>query len=77
MVRNSDIIIILKWYKDIVNDLIDILDPELPDWARVIAKRFYNAFISESSLIDLLETDCLDKNLLDKLSRLLRKTKNL
>lgn len=77
MVRNSDIIIILKWYKDTIDDLIDSLDPKSPDWARVIAKRFYSAFMSESSLTDLLKRDCLDKDLLDKLLRLLHKTKKL
>lgn len=55
-----------KQYKDTLNNLINSLYPESPDWAESIDKKFRNVSISESRLANLLERGCLDKNFLDK-----------
>lgn len=73
-VGNSGIVAVSNQYKDTLDDLIDSSDSECLDWARSIDERSHNALISEGSSADLLEGDCLDKDLLDRLSQLAPKT---
>ena len=60
--------------KDILDDLIDSLDIEFLNWPRLIDKGPHNTLKSESSLTKLLEEDYLNKDSLDKSSRLAPKT---
>lgn len=55
-------------YKDILDDFINSSDSESPDYVGLIDKRSYNAFRSKSSLAGLLKRDCLDKDVLNRLS---------
>lgn len=74
--RNSEIMAIPNQYKETVNDFIDSSDPESPDWAGLIDKRSHNATVSEGNLADFLEGNCLDKEVLDRLSWLMPKTED-
>ena len=72
--RNSEITIIFNRYKDTLDDLIDSSDLESSNQAGPIDGRFCNSPMSEGSLADLLEENCLDEDLSDRLSRLAPKT---
>ena len=63
-------------YKDILDDLINSSDVESSDRLGPIDKGSCNLSRSERSLTRLLERDCLDKNILDKSSRLAPKTRD-
>ena len=75
-VGNSEIIAIPNRYKDTLDELIDILDLEFPDWVGPIDERSRNISIFEGSLTELSKWDCLDEDLPDRLSRLAPKTRN-
>ena len=75
-VENSEIVAIHNQYKETLDDLIDSSDLELSDWAGPIDERSRNTPISKWSSTDLLEGNCLDKDLSDKLSRLAPKTQD-
>lgn len=69
--------VILKKYKDTLDDFIDSSDLEFPDWAGLIDGRFCNAPKSENSSVGLSRRTCWNKDIPDKLSRLTAKTTNL
>ena len=76
-VKNSEIVAIPNQYKNTLDDFIDNLDLKLPDWAGPIDEKSRNAPMSENSLADFLGKDCLDEDLLDKLSQLAPKIGDL
>ena len=59
---------IFNKYKNTLDDLIDSSNAESPNWPGPIDKGSRNASRSENSLTELLEKDCLNKNVSDKLS---------
>lgn len=71
--ENSEIVAFSNWYKNTLDDFIDSSDSESLDLARLIDERFRNAPMSEGSLADLLEENCLDEDLLDRSSWLASK----
>lgn len=64
-------------YKEIFNNFINNFDPKSPDQVYSINEKFCNAFKSENSLANLSKRDGLDKNILDKLSQLALRSRNL
>ena len=73
---NSEIIAIPNRYKDTLSDLIDSSDAESLDWLRPIDKVSRNTPMSEGSPTELLEGDCLDKDISNGSLRLAPKTRN-
>lgn len=73
---NSKIVAIPNRYKDNLDDLINSSDTESLDWPKSIDKRSCNALKAESSSTELLEGDCLDKDISNRSSQMTLKTEN-
>lgn len=61
--EKSEIVAIFNRYKNTLDDFIDSLNSESPDWQKLIDERSYNTLSSASNLMGLLERDFLDKNI--------------
>lgn len=68
--ENFEIIAIPNKCKNSLNDLINNLDTDFPNWPKLINKGSRNAFRFESSPRRFLEGDCLNKDVIDKLLQL-------
>lgn len=75
--KNFKVIIIPNRYKNTLDNFIDNSDLKFSDCARQIDMKSCNAPKSENVLANLLKRDCLDKNIQDKASKLMPKTRNL
>ena len=73
---NSEIMTIPNRYKDIFDDFIDSSDAESLDRPEPIDKGLRNTSRSDGSPTRLLKRDCLNKNILDRLSQLVPKTRD-
>ncbi len=76
MEANSEIMAIPNNYKNTLDNLIDSSDIESPDWLRPINKELCNAPKCEGSLMSFSKSNCLDKDVLDMLLRLVSKTQD-